>query len=179
MCEKTKPTFNMKIAFLDRDGTIVQDYPDHEWSHITEPEFLTGSIDALKGIQTNGFQIIIISNQYLIDEGFITQNQYQQFSDKMLDTLISEHIDILDIFYCPHRRDSGCRSCKPMPGMIEQAIEKYPGINLKESFIAGDAECDALLAARLDMRFFGIKIQSTHIKAHSVNSLLEIFPYLN
>ncbi len=32
----------MKIAFLDRDGTIIKDYPDREWANIKTPEFLEG-----------------------------------------------------------------------------------------------------------------------------------------
>ena len=33
----------MKVAFLDRDGTIIKDYQDEEWRNISEPEFLEGS----------------------------------------------------------------------------------------------------------------------------------------
>lgn len=53
----------MKIAFLDRDGTIIKDYPDQLWSQISEPEFLPHSIESLQKIIHKGFQIIIITNQ--------------------------------------------------------------------------------------------------------------------
>ncbi len=43
----------MKIAFLDRDGTIVRDYPDETWRLIKEPEFLNGAIEGLKKIITS------------------------------------------------------------------------------------------------------------------------------
>ena len=33
----------MKVAFLDRDGTIVRDYPDDEWKRKTVPEVLDGA----------------------------------------------------------------------------------------------------------------------------------------
>lgn len=39
---------HMKTAFLDRDGTIVKDYPSKQWTHVDSPEFLEGSIEALK-----------------------------------------------------------------------------------------------------------------------------------
>ena len=42
----------MKVAFLDRDGTIVKDYEDSTWSRITKPEFIGGSISTLKKLQT-------------------------------------------------------------------------------------------------------------------------------
>lgn len=62
----------MKIAFVDRDGTIIEDYQDDVWSHIDEPVFLDGSLRALKEIIGKGYQIIIITNQYLINDGIIT-----------------------------------------------------------------------------------------------------------
>lgn len=34
----------MMIAFLDRDGTIVSEYPDDIWPSVSAPEFLPGAI---------------------------------------------------------------------------------------------------------------------------------------
>lgn len=38
----------IKVAFLDRDGTITKEYEDDEWKNKTNPEFLQGTIQALK-----------------------------------------------------------------------------------------------------------------------------------
>ena len=35
----------MKVAFLDRDGTINRDYPDDIWSQIQYPEILPGAFE--------------------------------------------------------------------------------------------------------------------------------------
>ena len=43
----------MKVAFLDRDGTIIKDYPDEKWSSIKHPEFLEGSIDGMQKLIAN------------------------------------------------------------------------------------------------------------------------------
>ncbi|MCM3744358.1 hypothetical protein M3193_09405 [Sporosarcina luteola] len=53
----------MKIAFFDRDGTIIQDYSDEKWSSITQPKFLPGSIETLQEVMQRGFKIIVITNQ--------------------------------------------------------------------------------------------------------------------
>lgn len=47
---KMKPSY-LKIAFLDRDGTLIKDYPDEKWREIKEPEFLEGSIEGLKRLK--------------------------------------------------------------------------------------------------------------------------------
>jgi hypothetical protein len=66
----------MKVAFLDRDGTIVADYPDKMRPSVSEPEFLPGAIDALAAFQGKDYRLIMVTNQYLIGEGLITQAQY-------------------------------------------------------------------------------------------------------
>ena len=89
----------MKVAFLDRDRTIVKDYEDKEWSNIDRPEFLEGSISTLKKLQSQNYQLIIITNQYLINEKIITINQYHTFTSLMLKELIRNDISIIDIFF--------------------------------------------------------------------------------
>ena len=108
----------MKIAFFDRDGTIIKDYPDEKWSTVTQPEFLTGSIETLQQVMRRGFKIIIITNQYLINEGYISIQQYEEMNEKMMKELTRHEVEILDVFYCPHGRQEGCNCCKPQTGMI-------------------------------------------------------------
>ena len=148
----------MKAAFLDRDGTIVKDYPDREWVNIKTPEFLEGSIEALKYIKNKDFEIIIITNQYLIGEKIITLKDYQSFNDLFLKTLKRNGVDILDVFYCPHARSENCKCIKPNPGLINQALHKYPDIDLQESFYVGDSLCDVQLAKSFNLKFFGINL---------------------
>lgn len=85
----------MKIAFLDRDGTIIKDYPDEKWAMIKHSQFLDGSIAGMKKLIENGYYIIIITNQYLINDDIITLDQYH------------------------------CNCKKPKLGMINQALAEY------------------------------------------------------
>ena len=72
----------MKTAFLDRDGTINRDYPDVEWKGKTEPELIDGAMEGLRFLQDQGYALIMITNQYLIDEGIITYADYQNFTEE-------------------------------------------------------------------------------------------------
>ena len=38
----------IKVAFLDRDGTIIKDYDEKQWSNVKILELLDGTIEALK-----------------------------------------------------------------------------------------------------------------------------------
>lgn len=160
----------MKAAFLDRDGTIVKDYPDSEWASIKTIEFLEGSIEALKYIQNKGFEIIIITNQYLIGEKIIKLEDYQSFNNLFLKTLKRNGVDILDVFYCPHARSENCKCIKPNPGLINQALHKYPDIDLKESFYVGDSLCDMQLAKSFNLMFYGINLPCKN----QVNALSQV-----
>ena len=113
----------MKVAFLDRDGTINKDYRDDDWRNIYKPEFIEGSLEALEVIREKGFQIIIITNQYLINDGIITLSQYRMFTKKILQIVNGHGVEILDIFYCSHSIKENCNCSKPKTGLIDKTIK--------------------------------------------------------
>lgn len=164
----------MKVAFFDRDGTIAQDFPDAEWSQIDTPVLMPYAIDALKHINNLGYRIIIITNQYLIGEGYITRDQYESYNKKLLSILKNNGIEILDVFYCPHKRSENCDCCKPKTGLIRMAVMKYSQIDFENSFVVGDSICDIQLAENLDMNAFGIGIDYNYTKNKKIKSLKEL-----
>lgn len=170
----------MKVAFFDRDGTIIEDYPDHKWTYIKNPVFLTDSIQTLKRVNEKGYEIIIITNQYLINEGFISLEQYNDITEKMLYELSGQEIKVLDIFYCPHRRNEGCDCIKPQTGMIRKAIMKYPNINPEHSFMIGDSIVDVELAINMKIKGFGLGVGSTvNMKnIHVLDNLKDLLAYI-
>ncbi len=164
----------MKIAFLDRDGTINRDYEDREWPYKKEPELLEGTIEGLNYLKERGYEFIIITNQYIIGEGYISYTDYHRFHKKLLHILSDNDIDILDTFYCPHSRLSRCPCCKPSSGLIEQAIKKYKDIDLSQSIFIGDSLSDFQLAQKVSLPFYGITLDCEN----RLNDLSQIRKYL-
>lgn len=167
---KMKPSY-LKIAFLDRDGTLIKDYPDEKWREIKEPEFLEGSMEGLKRLKEMGYDFIIITNQYLINDGIISLNDYQQFTGKFLKKLKEENIDILKIYFCPHNEKDHCHCKKPKPGMIEQAKKDFL-IDMNNPIYIGDSQVDYLLAKHFNLTFYGINYNGDNVKSY--RSILEI-----
>lgn len=161
----------MLTAFFDRDGTIARDYPDEVWPTVTEVELMPGAIVAMRFLRKKGYEIIIVTNQYIIEEGWITQNQYEAYNEKLLCVLNDEGIEIKDVFYCPHARTASCTCRKPGAGMIEAALRKYPDIDMTKAFMVGDSECDIGLAKNLNIPVFGIKRTSDYEKCITIDSL--------
>jgi D-glycero-D-manno-heptose 1,7-bisphosphate phosphatase len=159
---------------LDRDGTIIEDYPDEEWKGKQTPVFLPGAIEALRFLRGRGYALIVVTNQYLIGEGVITRAEYEAFHAAFVHTLLQNDVELTDVFYCPHARTENCGCRKPKPGMLLNAFRKYPYINREQSFLAGDSEADRLLAQTANLRFFGINMPC----ASPIVSLLDLVGYL-
>ena len=153
---KKEPNRPIRAAFCDRDGTIIEDYPDEAWANVREPIFLPGAISGLRHVSACGYKIIILTNQYLIEEGTITHEQYVSVNSKMLRALEANGVEVAEVFYCPHRRDAQCPCMKPRPGMLQAAIRKYPSIILQDSFFMGDSRCDCDLARSFSIPFFSV-----------------------
>ena len=168
----------MNVAFVDRDGTIINDYENDEWRYIDTPVFIHGSLEGLKEIRKKGYQVIIITNQYLINDGIITLSQYKIFTERFIHELNKSGINTLDIFYCPHSIKENCNCFKPKTGLIDMAFKKYPTIDLSKSFVVGDSLCDVELGNRLGIKTFGINVKSKIFSYIELNSLQNIIRYL-
>jgi histidinol-phosphate phosphatase family domain/HAD-superfamily hydrolase, subfamily IIIA len=168
----------MKVAFLDRDGTIIKDYPDQEWKNKITPEFFPKAIATLKHLQKLGYQLIIITNQYLIDEKIITQADYEAFQEKFMQELLINNVKILKVYYAPAARQVNHIMTKPNPGMINQALEDFPEIDLKNSFIVGDSQVDIALAQNVGLPIFAIAQANTYEKCTQINTLSDLISQL-
>ena len=132
----------MKVAFLDRDGTIVRDYPDDEWKRKTVPEVLDGAIEGMQLLNQLGYAIIIVTNQYIINDGIIALDEYKSFTKNLEKVFDDNGVKVLDIFFCPHTSTEKCECKKPKTGMIRSALTQYPLIDLENAIVIGDSLSD-------------------------------------
>ena len=166
----------IKTIFLDRDGVINKEV--NYLYRIEEFVFLDGIFEACNYFQSIGFEIIIITNQSGIGQGFYSKNDFKILTDWMLEQFQNKNIKILDIFYCPHSQNSNCNCRKPMPGMILEAQKKH-GIDLNLSWMIGDKESDIISANAAGVKNTillrsGHKIDENSSRASFIeNSILE------
>lgn len=124
------------VVFLDRDGVINRDSHNYikTWS---EFEFLPGSLEALRLLNLNGFNTILITNQSIINRKMAAPATLMQIHRMMQDAVTAHGGHIKDIFYCPHTPQDDCDCRKPRPGLIFQAQLKYD-IDLTATYMVGD-----------------------------------------
>jgi D-glycero-D-manno-heptose 1,7-bisphosphate phosphatase len=137
----------MRAVFLDRDGVINQNRPDHvkTWS---EFQFLPGVLDALRLLTTAGFRIFIITNQAAVGRGLMSLDSLEDIHTRLRAIAHAHGARIEDIRYCPHTPEERCHCRKPQPGMIQELAERYQ-IDCRESFLVGDALTDIAAGQRM------------------------------
>ena len=124
--------------FLDRDGTIINDYGYIKQA--SEVQFYPFTFKALDLLQEH-FLIFIITNQSGIAKGLVTVKEVEEVNNYILNTLKERGIAIYDVFCCPHKSDDNCICKKPKTYFIEKACQLY-NIDLNQSFIIGDHPSD-------------------------------------
>jgi len=130
---------SIKAIFLDRDGVINKEVG---YLHKFEDfEFISGIFKSCKYFQSLGYEIIILTNQSGIGRGYYTEGDFLRLNKWMLDQFFLNKINILDVYYCPHRPEDNCNCRKPKPGMFLAAKEEH-GIDMDKSWMIGDKEAD-------------------------------------
>ncbi len=135
-----------KFIILDRDGVINYDSSDYikspeEWQPIPQ------SIEAIKLLTDNDFNIIVITNQSGINRGIISYQAFTEINIKMLDVVDKAGSSIHSIFYSPHTPDEPSMIRKPLSGMFIDASTRF-NFNLKKTYAIGDSPRD-IEAAKL------------------------------
>jgi D-glycero-D-manno-heptose 1,7-bisphosphate phosphatase len=148
----------LRAVFLDRDGTL-----NVEKGYIRDVEALElypGAAQAVRRLNDAGSLAILVTNQTGAARGYYTIEHVHALNRRVADLLMQEAGAKLDaVYFCPHYKDGtvpefakdcGCR--KPAPGMILQAAQDFPDIDLTASFVVGDKATDITFARNAGCR---------------------------
>jgi D-glycero-D-manno-heptose 1,7-bisphosphate phosphatase len=127
------------VILLDRDGTIVVDrgYLDNA----AGLEFLPGAADGLRLLYTQGYRLVVITNQSGIGRGMFPIERLHEMNAR-LSAMVSEAGARLEgIYFCPHAPEENCDCRKPAPGLITQAAAELK-FDPKTAVVIGDKDSD-------------------------------------
>jgi D-glycero-D-manno-heptose 1,7-bisphosphate phosphatase len=126
----------MTAVFLDRDGVISENRPDHvkSWD---EFRFLPGAPEAIARLTRSQVQVFVITNQAIVNRQIVPVDVLEDMHQRMLRVIEAHGGQVVDIEYCPHRPDERCRCRKPRPGMILDLAAKHR-LDLGEAVVIGD-----------------------------------------
>ena len=144
------PAPDTRTAFLDRDGTIIEDL-----GYLGDPEqihFIPGAIEAMRALRAAGYRLVLVTNQAGVARGLITEGDVRRVNDRLRQLLAEAGVVLDAIYYCPHHAEIGppeyrmaCDCRKPGPGMVERARRDL-GVNPARSVIVGDHGSDTGVA---------------------------------
>ncbi len=139
-------------VFVDRDGTLMED-ADY-CSDANDVKIFPGAPEALRRLKSNGFKVIIITNQSGIGRGLFMLQQYRAVEAEVLRQLGAGLIDAT--YFCPDVPGQHSKCRKPAPGMILQAAREHQ-IDLSRSFLIGDKEIDVECGHNAGVRAIRVK----------------------
>jgi D-glycero-D-manno-heptose 1,7-bisphosphate phosphatase len=136
----------MKLALLDRDGTVIVDPPDMRVDSIEKISLFDDTIESLRYLADNEFAVIFITNQAGIEEGRITEQEFWEIHNEVLKKLVPSGIKILKTYMNGEMSKPDATDWrKPGPKMFFQAATEF-NLNLEDLYYVGDNKSDILAA---------------------------------
>lgn len=173
-----------KAVFFDRDGTLIE---EKNYIKDSEEVFLLQTVaETLVELKNRGYLIVVVSNQSGIARGYLSEADFDEVNNKMLELLGNSFL-VNKIYHCPHHpKFSGECSCrKPNPGMLFKAADEL-GINLENSYIVGDKLSDIKLVETAGLKGgflvktgYGSQFNvDNYSNVYSVNQISEILEHI-
>jgi len=82
----------MKVLFLDRDGTLVEEPPDQQVDALSKIRFVPGVFAALARLQGAGFRLVMVTNQDGLGSETFPHAAFEAPQRFMLDAFASQGI---------------------------------------------------------------------------------------
>ncbi len=147
-----------KAIFLDRDGIINEEIGDYV-KRFEDFKLLPHLAETLKNYQSQGFLIIVITNQGGLAKGLYTLTELNKMHQYFLNEMEKAGVKITEIYYCPHHPDfnGNCLCRKPGSLLVEKAMARFD-IDPKASYFIGDRPRDAEAGEKVGVK--GILVPS-------------------
>lgn len=126
----------MKIAILDRDGTLNQWAAQGFIGHPDEWVALPSALEAVSRLNRAGWHVVVATNQPGLGRGLFDVIELNAVHAKMQRELAAVGARIEAVFFCPHAPDEECLCRKPSSALFEQIADRY-GVQGREIWAIG------------------------------------------
>jgi len=151
----------IKIAFLDRDGTLIYEPPGtKQIDSLKKLQILPGAVAGLKALLDQGYKLVMVSNQDGLGTRSFPRKSFEVVQNKLLKDFRNEGIVFNEIFICPHFEKDKCNCRKPKIGLLKKFLEENL-IDYQKSFVVGDRDSDAKFAKNIGIKSYVMTTNST------------------
>ncbi|MCU0760708.1 MAG: bifunctional histidinol-phosphatase/imidazoleglycerol-phosphate dehydratase HisB [Steroidobacteraceae bacterium] len=146
----------MKVLFVDRDGTLIEEPTDEQVDALDKIRFMPDVFASLRELAAAGWKLAIVTNQDGLGTASFPQQAFEGPQRFMMDAFASQGIAFEAVFVCPHRPADACACRKPKTALLDAWIRER-GVDLAGSAVVGDRDTDLQLAANLGIR--GLRVR--------------------
>ncbi len=145
-----------KTVFFDRDGVL--NVEKNYLYKISDFQWQQEAIAAIKLLQAQNYQVIVVTNQSGVARGYYEETDIQALHNYMQAQLVAQQTKIDAFYYCPHLPEASrkeyaqqCNCRKPAAGMLLTAMQEHPTL-VSQSFLIGDKASDLQAAQAAGIR---------------------------
>lgn len=142
-----------RIAFLDRDGTLIEEPEDFQIDSLSKFRLVAGVIPALIALRDAGYEFVLVSNQDGLGTESFPQADFEPPQSLLLQILESQGIRFSAIHIDPHFEHQNAPTRKPGIGMLLPYL-RGGVLDFERSVVIGDRDTDLELARNLGVRGF-------------------------
>lgn len=149
-----------RIAFIDRDGTLIEEPADFQIDALSKIRFVPDMLDGLKQLQQAGFSLVMVSNQDGLGTSAFPQEDFDPPHALLMQLLTSQGIVFDDILIDPSMPEERSPNRKPQVGMVLPYL-RDDSIRMSDCIVVGDRESDMQLAE--NMGAVGYRLGTEHM----------------
>ncbi len=150
---------SVKVLFIDRDGTLIEEPPDNQVDALHKIKLVGGVVPALLGLTKSGYRLVMVTNQDGLGTASFPEDKFQVCQDFVTALFQSQGITFDEVFVCPHLPEDACDCRKPRTGLLTRYLADTD-LDTKNSAVIGDRDTDMALAEKLGIRGFLISTDS-------------------
>jgi imidazoleglycerol-phosphate dehydratase/histidinol-phosphatase len=147
---------SIKVLFVDRDGTLIEEPPDEQVDALEKIRFMPGVFEAMRQARAAGFRLAMVTNQDGLGTESFPQAAFDLPHQFMMDAFSSQGVEFDAVFVCPHKKSDGCDCRKPKTRMVDGYVREQ-GVDLAASVMIGDRDTDLEFARNLGVR--GLRVR--------------------
>jgi imidazoleglycerol-phosphate dehydratase/histidinol-phosphatase len=146
----------VKVLFIDRDGTLVEEPHDEQVDALDKICFMPGVFDALGRLKAAGYRFAMVTNQDGLGTESFPEPHFTLAQEFILRAFASQGIEFEAIFICPHKPGDGCECRKPATKLVDGWIVERE-VDLAASAVIGDRDTDLAFARNLGVRAMRVR----------------------
>lgn len=138
-------------VFLDRDGVINRRIAGDYVRSWRQFEFLSGALEAVVRLSQRAGWVVVVTNQAGVGKHLVSEADLATVNARLCARVEESGGRIDAVLVCPHTVEDECGCRKPKPGLADQALARFPDIDLTRSVMIGDSAADIAFGRGLRM----------------------------